>query len=338
MKWGVVLLLIAAVGLGQEPRFGARINEVLVPVSVTTKAGKPVENLTAGDFTVLNDGVAQRVRLISPADAVPLPIDTVIVLQADAGSEPALAKVKKTASVVSSYITNDMGMGAPSLAAVVTTGEELHVVQNFAGDASALGDTFLKLSATGADSNRVVDGVNLACDLLAGRKETARRLVVLISESRDLHSKAHFTDVVLKAQKENIVICTLSYSAFTTAFTQKASDRPPPPDQPGSYDPSNTGGIDLLAIPTVLGQLARANVSEAFAETTGGIHGKFTTLRGLETQLTAIGTDIHNRYTLTFVPPRNQAAGYHKLSVSVRGPGDWRVRARPGYWTTSDIN
>ena len=332
----MVLLLITAVGWGQEPRFGARTNEVLVPVSVTTKAGRPVENLTAADFTVLNDGIPQQVRLISSFESVPLPINAVIVLQAGGASEPVLAKVKKTASVVSSYIANDMGMGAPSLAAVVTTGEELHVVQNFAADPNALGDTFAKISATRGGSNRVVDGVNLACDLLASRKEPARRLIVLISESRDLHSSAHFTDVVLKAQKENIVICTLSYSAYTTAFTEKPSDKSPPPDQPGSYDPNNTGGIDLLAIPAIVSQLAKVNVSEAFAEATGGSHGKFTTLRGLERRLTAIGTDIHNRYTLTFVPPRNQPAGYHKLAVTIRKPGDWRIHARPGYWTVPE--
>jgi len=52
-----------------------------------------------------------------------------------------------------------------------------------------------------------------------------------------------------------------------------------------------------------------------------------------ETQLTAIGTEIHNRYTLTFVSPEPQPSAYHRLSVS-RKSGDLRVHARAGYWTT----
>ena len=333
MQRGFLLLLAIALS-AQEPQFGTRVNEVLVPVSVMTKTGKPVENLKAEDFLVLNDGKPQPVRLISSGDSGSLPIHAVIVVQTDDGSEPALAKITKTASVISSYITNDMEIGTPSLAAVVTVADEVRIAQDFTADPDRLGDTFAKLSAKG-DASRLLDGVSLACDLLAARNDAARRVIVLISETRDLQSKTLFPDVLVKAQREDIVIYTISYSSFTTAFTQKASDRPPPPAQPGLYDPNNKGGINLLAIPMLLAQLAKVNVSQAFAQATGGGHEKFTTLHGLQTQLTTVGTEIHNRYTLTFAPPENQSAGYHKLSVSLRQPGDLRVHARTGYWMAS---
>lgn len=94
--------------------------------------------------------------------------------------------------------------------------------------------------------------------------------------------------------------------------------------------------MNLLAIGTELARLAKLNIAEALAQASGGAHDKFTTLHGLETQLSAIGTQIHNRYTLTFVPPEPQPAGYHRLSVSLRKPGDFRVHARAGYWTSSE--
>jgi VWFA-related protein len=333
MKWGVLLALTAAVS-AQEPRFNARAHEVIVPVSVMTKTGKPVENMTAEDFLVLNDGKPRIARMI-PRDADPLPIHAVIVVQTDDGSQPALAKIKKTASLISGYITNDMDIGAPSLAAVVTVADDVRLAQDLIADPEALAEAFAKISASGGAA-RLLDGVSLACDLLAARKEAARHVIVLISGSRDLGSKAHFSDVIVKAERDNVAIYTISYSAFTTAFTQKASDRPAPPDQPGLYDPNDKGGMNLLAIPMALTQLARLNVAEAFAHATGGGHQKFTTLHGLETQLTTIGTEIHNRYTLTFVPPEPQPAGYHHLSVSVRKSSDWRVHARAGYWSAPD--
>lgn len=329
MKWPLLLLLTAE-AWSQEPRFQTRAHEVLVPVSVMTKGGKPVENLVANDFLVLNDGKPQTVRMIS-RDSDSLPIHAVIVLETNGSSEAALAKIRKTASIVSSYITNDMETGAPSLAAVVTASDEVRINQDFTADPNILGDVFAKLSATG-DSDRLLDGVSLACDLLAVRREPARRVIVLISESRDRQSKAHFADVIEKAQKHDVVVYTLSYSAYATAFTQKASDCQPPPDQPGLYDPNNQGGMNLLALGLELARMAKVNIAEALAQATGGAHDKFTTLHGLETQLTAIGTEVHNHYTLTFVPPEPQPAGYHRLSVSVRKSGALRVHARAGYW------
>jgi Ca-activated chloride channel family protein len=330
-----VFLFLGAAVWAQQPRFHTRVHEVVIPVSVTAKAGKPVENLTASDFIVLSDGKPQTVRMIS-RDSDPLPVHAVIVLQANDASEPALSKIRKTGSVISSYITNDMETGAPSLAAVVTASDEVSVAQDFTPNPDILEDTFNKIRATG-DAGRVLDAVSLACDMLGATKEPARRVIVLISESRDRKSKAHFPDVAGKAQKDDVAVYTVSYSAYATAFTQKASDRKQPPDETGLYDPTSQagGGMNLLAIGAELARLAKVNIAEGLAQATGGAHDKFTTLHGLETQLSAIGTEIHNRYTLTFVPPEPQPAGYHRLSVSIRNPGDWRVHARVGYWTPS---
>ncbi len=144
MKWGMLLLLIAASGRAQNPRFETHTNEVLIPVSVSTKSGKPVEDLTAQDFVVTDDGTPHKVRLFTSYDAAPLPIEAVIVLEAD--DQAALAKIKKTASLISSYITNDMGIATPSVAAVVTVANEIHLAQNFTADPDTLGDTFAKIS------------------------------------------------------------------------------------------------------------------------------------------------------------------------------------------------
>jgi hypothetical protein len=85
-----------------------------------------------------------------------------------------------------------------------------------------------------------------------------------------------------------------------------------------------------------LARLAKVNIAEALPRATGGAHEKFTTLRGLEIQLAAAGTEIHNRYTLTFVPPEPQAPGYHELSVSLRRSGRFRIHARAGYWVAPE--
>lgn len=111
-----------------------------------TKAGKPAENLAANDFLVLNDGKPRTVRMIS-RDSDALPIHAVIILQTNGSSDAALAKIKKTASVVGSYITNDMETGAPSLAAVVTVSGEVRIAQDFTAGPNILGSRRLGPSA-----------------------------------------------------------------------------------------------------------------------------------------------------------------------------------------------
>ena len=60
MRWGVMLL---ALGLLAQGPVKITVNTQLVveTVSVTDKSGKPIEGLTAKDFVVTEDGVAQTV-------------------------------------------------------------------------------------------------------------------------------------------------------------------------------------------------------------------------------------------------------------------------------------
>jgi VWFA-related protein len=335
MRLGAVLAIVGvAVQAQSPPTFQTRSHEVLVPVSVTGERGKLVEDLQADDFVVLSDDKPQKIRMLD-RDSNSTPVHAVLVLQANDSGDAVLAKIRKTASVVSTYITNQMQTAGPSLAGVITVSDDVQVRQSLTADADLLTDAILRLKGVG-ESGRLLDGVSLACDLLAERKEPARRVIVLIGESRDRQSKMQFADVVVKAQKTDAAIYTLSYSAYATAFTQKASDRPPPPDQPGLYDSQAAGGMNLLAIGIELARLAKVNVAEGLAQATGGIHGKFTTLHGLEEQLTAIGHDVHNRYTLTFAPPPDQSAGYHRINVEVHRPPTAHVHARTGYWSGSE--
>ncbi len=72
----------------------------------------------------------QNVRMVA-RDSDALPIYAVFVLQTNDGSEPALAKIKKTASLVSGYITNDMEQGTPSIAAVIAASDDVNVDSGF---------------------------------------------------------------------------------------------------------------------------------------------------------------------------------------------------------------
>ena len=108
-----------------------------------------------------------------------------------------------------------------------------------------------------------------------------------------------------------------------TPFTTKASELGP-----------LEGGGGLLAIFTEIGRLAKTNIGSALAEYTGGRHVSFATLRSLENDLAAIGKEVHSQYLLTFTPPDEPVAIYHRIEVKIANHSEAIVRTRPGYWTT----
>jgi VWFA-related protein len=57
----------------QVPQFRAGVDLVQLDVSVLDRKGQPVRGLTATDFTVLEDGVPQRIQAFSAID-IPIPV------------------------------------------------------------------------------------------------------------------------------------------------------------------------------------------------------------------------------------------------------------------------
>jgi VWFA-related protein len=171
----------------------------------------------------------------------------------------------------------------------------------------------------------MLDAVRQGIDLLAARAPDRRRILVLVGESRDRGAKTKPQEILALAQRSNVTIFTVTYSAYVTPFTTKASDLGPPPDE----------GINPLAMIKEVSRLAKENIGVELPALTGGRHLSFQTLHALENDLTIIGKEVHSQYLLSFTPPAEPMSSYHSLHVSVKGHPEAIVRARPGYWTTN---
>ena len=67
--------------------------------------------------------------------------------------------------------------------------------------------------------------------------------------------------------------------------------------------------------------------------TTGGVFVKESSLEKVGSRFTEILESFRRRYLVSFTPTGVEKAGWHKLSVKVKGGGE--VRARLGYWAGS---
>jgi VWFA-related protein len=277
------------------------------------------------------------------------PLSLVVAIQTSGISAAALEKVRKVGAMVQPLITGERGT-----AAVMGFDERVELLQDFTNDGEAIARAFAALTAGDDRQARMLDAVIDASRRLHKRGR-GRRVLLLISESKDRGSETKLEHAIEAAQRADVAVYALTYSAQWTAWTTKPRDAPvtppPPPLNPreanrpvitpppsATSDPSdqmhrdrqqNSG--DLGAVFSEIARLGKTNSVRALASATGGTQWGFTRLRGLEEALERFGGEVHSQYVLAFTPPEG-THGFRRLKVEVLAGGSFRVRARPGYW------
>src|SRR5258705_301738 len=78
----------------QHASFTSGVDMVPLTVTVTAAAGKPVTGLTAGNFSVFEDGVQQPLSFFASED---VPVDVALILDASSSMRVQLPIVQKAA-------------------------------------------------------------------------------------------------------------------------------------------------------------------------------------------------------------------------------------------------
>lgn len=315
-RCGVLLALSVALGAQQPPTIQTNVHLVLVPATVTDRQGNSIDGLQPEDFMVTDDGVKQSFHM-DTSDTVLAPVSLVVAVQCTGWSAAVLAKINRVGSIIQPIIAGDRGR-----AAVIAFDDEIRVLQGFTSDSAKIRTAFARVRATGSKKGKMFDAVAESVKLLETQPENRRRVMILLSESRDRGSKMKLAEAVELVQRAGVAVYPATYSIYATPWTAKPEDNPP---TPGNYV---DGVIDLA-------RLGKTNSAEALARSTGGRHLSFETLRGLETALIQAGEEIHSQYLLSFVP-QQPGNGYHHIEVMIPDRAGAVVRARPGYWPAAN--
>jgi VWFA-related protein len=337
-----VLALALTVSLAaQEPRFEVQSRLVLVPVTITDSKGHTVEDLDPSDFVLLDDGRPQKVAVDNFSTGV-APIALVVAVQSSGISAAVLAKVQKIGAMIQPVIAGERGC-----AALVSFDYRIQWLQECTGDSDALDRAFLRLRTGEFKQARMLDAAHEAIEDLR-RRPNVRRVLLLISESRDRGSETALEAIAIDAQTAGVTVYAATYSAMKTGLTAKASEyvAPPPPtsalrredemERPPSrrrpHVPPPEYRVDLRAAIGELARLGTAKTTEILAGITGGTEFSFARQRGLEDAIEKLGAELHTQYVLSFTP-QSPETGYHPLVVQVTRPGNFQIRTRPGYWS-----
>jgi VWFA-related protein len=350
MRCALLLVLSTLLMAQQQPRFEVRAPLVIVPVSVTDAKGEFVSDLEASDFLVFDNGRAQKAT-VDTIDTGVAPIALVVAVQSSGISAAVIEKAQKIGVMIRPMVTGERGA-----AALVSFDQKVTWLQNFTNDEDVLDNAFSQirpLTQPGEDKEAcLLDAVHESIERLRAIP-TARRVLLLISESRDRGSETTLEAATVAAQTAGVAIYALNYSALKTAFTSKLpvagarrALKPKMPEDflgwvngmpPGKYNrfPKRLPAEQQVDVVGAIGELMRlgqTNTTEALTKATGGAMLSFSKQRALENAIQRFGTELHSQYVISFAPDA-PAPGYRRIEVRLAQPDKMLVRARPGYWT-----
>ncbi|MDX1984835.1 MAG: VWA domain-containing protein [Bryobacteraceae bacterium] len=338
-----ILAVAVSLGLGwllaQETstRIIEIVNVVIAPTIVTDSNGRIVNGLQPHDFILKDNDKLQDIKV----DVSFQPIDVALVLQADAVTEEVLPKVKKIGPLLENLVIGEQGS-----VAIIAFDHRIRVMQDFTSDGTKIKTALEKINA-GSSSARQWDAVNEAARMLSKRDKNRRRIILLISETRDKGSEGRGRETLLAVEFANVQVYTINMSRFINTLLAKTPVPRPDPIPPsarhmpagGAATPTTvaqyqgTGNV-LPAFVEVFRQAKAifiSNPAEVLTRFTGGEEFGFVSQRALEDAISKIGEELHSQYMISYNPNNKVEGGWHAIKVEVRRPG-LKVRTRPGYW------
>lgn len=311
-------------------------NFVQVPVSVKTKDGRMVDGLLPTDFTVIENGIKQKLSYFS---ADPFALSVAIVL--DLGmSDTAVQEINQTFPALA-------GSFAPyDEVALYTFSSTVSEVMDFSGATRKLAGLLNQmktergynsgppvLSGPLAPNGPIVNGIPVgqptqpvytpakeshvlndailkaALDL-SKRPRTRRKIIFVISDGREYGSKAAYNDVKRVLLSNEIQVKAVAVGSAALPVYGKIERLHLPHEGYGNLLPkyaSATGGAPVYT------ELTRSAIDNIYAEAM---------------------SDARNQYTLGYTPAKPKTpitAAYRSIEVTVDRPG-LKIYAKDGYY------
>jgi VWFA-related protein len=240
-------------------------------------------------------------------------------------------------------------VGEHGEAAVMAFDSRLRIMQDFTSDSDRVKAAIDKIYP-GNSSARMIDAVDRAVSMLRNRPKDNRKIVLLVSETRDQGSEGRVREALINAQLNNVFVYTVDISQVIMRLTERPTEpRPDPIDvtaRPGVLGnpstPTNAatgyGVQNQVQFVPLLQEIYKDtkrifvdSPSEVFAKGTGGAEFSFTKQRALEDAIQRISQEIRSQYLITYDPNNKGESGFHSIAVVVDN-GKYVAKTRPGYW------
>jgi VWFA-related protein len=306
-----------AAAQADTPAFRVNTSVVLVPTLVETPSGEVVYTLKPGDFLLEDNGVPQRIQVDEDFDQAP--VSLIVAIEKGRTSLLQFQKISRIGPLVDLFLGQGRGE-----AAVVTFDSQPQLLTDFTRDTDAISKDLQTLQP-GDGGAAILDTVSYCVDLLEQQPKNRRRVLLLISESRDHGSKhVNSQQLIERLGTSNTLILSLTYSASKAEFLNDAKGE------------GGVGATPNLMAPLMMAIAAvHKNVAREIAVMSGGEYAPFTREKAFQQRIAEVAKHSRNRYLLSF-HPTDRAPGLHTLKVRLAGDYGARVIARANYWAVED--
>jgi VWFA-related protein len=303
-----LVLVATSFSLIDAQRFTSRAFGVRVDVLVTN-GRQPVTGLTARDFELRDDGVAQEVAEL---DHEQLPLNLILVF--DTSSSVAGSRMRSLLEAAEALLGE---LRKQDRVAVLSFASRVRLLAPLTPSREQVRAAFRALNANGATSLRDAAFAGLALR----DADPGRTLVLIFSDGADTSSWLTAPQVIEATKRTDAVV-------YAVAVTREDTVTRP-------NTPAPSGGGVLSAV-RKLSEVTFAvkdagKFLERLTDESGGRVLFATSEADLRAAFTKTLAEFRDRYVLSYTPTGVAATGWHRLDVTLKGKKG-KVTARRGYF------
>jgi VWFA-related protein len=284
----------------QQPTFRSKTAGVMVDVTVRDANRRAVTGLTAKDFTLLDNEVAQQIDDVSYGK---LPIDITVAL--DVSHSVSGGLLERLRQAVTQLMTD---LGKDDRLKLVLFNMRVARTIDYTRDVRAVERAIRTASAGGGTSLIDALSVTLVSESVTGR----RQLVVFFTDGSDSTSTTSQEMVVTVAQRTRGTLAFVVPSTGVSSVTSEGTD---------------------LSLSAAVSRIPNYPLLLSLARETGGTILPVGGSANLSNAFKNVLNEFRSSYVLYYTPRGVDRAGYHRLTVHVKRNGA-RVEARRGYFSS----
>lgn len=276
---------------------------VWVPVLVKTKNGRMLSSPDVSRFRLLDNGIPEKVTVINTDG---LPISLVILMQTGGSASRFLSSYSDLPELIGDSVRE---------ITLVTFDSRVEEIWHFPARTDGV-DYALTHQHSGDKGAAIKDAVAFGFRQLQGEPGRFRRVVLLLSQGRDLGSSTSSQSLLEQLGTSSTIVYSLRF----------------PGEETHAERVRETKHTSAMEVSKRTSQALDDQTAEEVASLTGGADYRFDDQRGFNSAMLEAVSDFHNGITLGFQPSRLEA-GFHHIEVRIDSPR-LRVTARQAYWLT----